>query len=424
MILWYIDSGAFNHMVFDQNMFNTSRRLYYSPIISTANGSTMTAKSIGSVSVSRKLSVPDVLLVPELSMNLLSVGQLCDQGHSVTFFSNGCFVKDISTGKLVGTGRRSGRLFVLDNLQLLDKSKSNNSEESVSCSEESACFSSGLQNNFVVCFSEKLSSFSLWHRRLGHVSCSKLKYLVSTSKLGPIKSDDLKCISCKLAKSTILPFNKSESVSLFPFDLVHSDVWGPSRISTVSGIRYYVIFVDDYSRFTWIYLLKKRSELFEIYQEFATMVRTQFSKVIKRFRADSGGEYQSTQLKEFLKSQGTLAETSCVDTPQQNGVAERKHRHILETSRAMLLSSSVPKQFWGEAVLTSVYLINRIPSSVIGGISPFERLYKSVPNYSDLRVFGSTCFVHLPKIKQDKLNQKSAICVFFGTLRKLIYYCY
>ena len=141
------------------------------------------------------------------------------------------------------------------------------------------------------------------------------------------------------------------------------------------------------------------------------MIQTQFSKTIKRFHADSAGEYQFGSFKEYLAS---LPESSCTDIPQQNGVTERKHRHIMETTRAMLLSSLVPKKIWAEATLTTVYAINRIPSSVIGGISPYERLFKHTPKYSELRVFGSTCFVLLPKVERDKLSKRSIICVFLG----------
>lgn len=207
--------------------------------------------------------------------------------------------------------------------------------------------------------------------------------------------------------------------------MVHSDIWGPSRLPTLGGARYYVVFVDDYSRYTWIYLFHNRSALLKIYQEFSTMIQTQFSTTIKRFRADSGGEFQSGPFTELLASRGTLAESSCTDTPQQNGVAERKHRHIMEITRALLLSSSTPKKFWGEAALTSVYVINRTPSSVIGGISPFERLYKIPPNYSELRVFGSTCFVLLPKVERDKLSKRATICVLLGYgIGKKGYRCY
>lgn len=132
----------------------------------------------------------------------------------------------------------------------------------------------------------------------------------------------------------------------------------------------------------------------------------------------------SRPFKELLVSQGTLPQLSCTDTPQQNdGVAERKHRHIMETTRALLLSSSVPKKFWGEAALTSVYVINSIPSSVIAGLSPFERLYGSTPYYSELLVFRSTCFVLLAKVERDKLSKKKSAILGYGIEQKG-YRCY
>ncbi|KAK1260381.1 hypothetical protein QJS04_geneDACA002146 [Acorus gramineus] len=217
----------------------------------------------------------------------------------------------------------------------------------------------------------------------------------------------------------------SKHISASPFDLVHSDVWGPSPIPSKGGNRYYVIFIDDFSRFTWIYLMHSRSELLPIYKSFATMVETQFSKRIKVFRSDCGGEYCSRAFRDFLSSQGTLPQLSTPYAHQQNGVAERKHRHILETTRSLLLSASVPVQFWGEAVLTSVYLINRTPSSITAGISPFQRLYHNPPDYSRLRVFGCTCFVLLPPLERTKLSPRSTMCVFLGYSNEIKgYRCY
>ncbi|KAA0026173.1 Retrovirus-related Pol polyprotein from transposon TNT 1-94 [Cucumis melo var. makuwa] len=151
---------------------------------------------------------------------------------------------------------------------------------------------------------------------------------------------------------------------------------GHASTSTVHGYRYYVLFIDDFSRFTWIYFLKHRSELSRTYIEFTNMIRTQFSCPIKTLRTDNALEYKDSTLLSFLSQQGTLVQRFCPHTSQQNGRAERKHRHILDSVRALLLSASCSEKFWGEAALTSVYTINRLPSSVLQNISPFERLYE------------------------------------------------
>lgn len=222
------------------------------------------------------------------------------------------------------------------------------------------------------------------------------------------------CSGCKLAKFSALPFNRSISVSSTPFDLIHSDVWGPSPVATKGGFRYYVSFIDDHTRYCWVYLMKHRSEFFEIYTTFRALVKTQHSAVIKCFRCDLGGEYTSKKFCELFALDGTIHQTSCTDTPEQNGVAERKHRNIVETARSLLLSTSVPSVYWGEAVLTAVSLINTIPSSHISGFSPFEKLYGYAPDYSFFRVFGCTCFVLRPHVERSKLSSRSAICVFLG----------
>ena len=167
-----------------------------------------------------------------------------------------------------------------------------------------------------------------------------------------------------------------------PFDLIHSDVWGPTPFTTEGGSRYFVIFFYDYSRFTWIYMLKHRSDLVLIFQTFHKMIQTQFSRTIKVFRSNNAQEYHDKSFLSILDSNDTFPHYSYPYTSQQNGRAECKLRHILDVVRTLLIS--VPEHFLGEAALTVVYTINRIPSLTTHKKSPFELLYDKLVNYSSL----------------------------------------
>jgi len=180
--------------------------------------------------------------------------------------------------------------------------------------------------------------------------------------------------SCQLGKHTRSHFpNRVNKRVSSPFALVHSDVWGPSHTTSTLDSKYFATFIDDFSHCTWLFLMKNRSELFSIFEQFYREIKTQFSVFIRTLRSDNAHEYFPHQFQNFMSSNGILHQTSCPHTPQQNGVAERKKRHLIETTRTLLLHGNVPSQFWGDVVLTTCYVINRMPSSVLDEkISSFD----------------------------------------------------
>ncbi|KAL0349326.1 UNVERIFIED_CONTAM: Retrovirus-related Pol polyprotein from transposon RE2 [Sesamum angustifolium] len=199
------------------------------------------------------------------------------------------------------------------------------------------------------------------------------------------------CCICPLAKQHRLSFPSSITRSKHMFKLIHTDVWGPYKIASLTNCNYFLTIVDDFTRATWTFLLKHKSQVHHTLATFFTMVNTQFHTSIKVVRSDNGSEFVNAQCKTLFNSLGIIHQTSCAYTPQQNGIVERKHKHkhILEIARALLFQSHLPKRFWGEAVLTATYLINRLPSSILDWKSPFEMLYNKPPNIAHLRVILS-----------------------------------
>ncbi|XP_019150296.1 PREDICTED: uncharacterized protein LOC109147102 [Ipomoea nil] len=195
------------------------------------------------------------------------------------------------------------------------------------------------------------------------------------------------------------------------FDLVHADVWGYYHVPTIYGHQYFLTLVDDHSRSTWVYLMRKKSEVRQIIQCFYELIKTQFGKVIICVRSDNGKEFL---MENFYQTRGIIHQTSCVYTPQQNSIVERKHGHILSIARALRFQVSLPKQFWGDCILHAVYLINKIPSAVLGNQIPYQILFGKVPQYQHLNVFGCLAFASIPNYKRDKFSPRARRCIFLG----------
>lgn len=241
----------------------------------------------------------------------------------------------------------------------------------------------------------------------------KLKIVEDLPKFEIIKGV---CESCEMGKQSRRSFPRSsQSNTSNVLELIHSDVCGPMQTESINGSKYFLTFIDDYSRMTWVYFMKSKSEVLSKFKIFKPYVENQSETRIKRLRTDGGGEFL---LKEFIKlcqESGIHREVTTPYTPQQNGVAERRNRTLVEMARSMLKEKSLSNKFWAEAIATSTYLQNRLPSKPLEkGVTPLEVWSGKKPSVNHLKIFGCVCYVHVPNEKRRKLDAKAKPGIFVG----------
>ncbi|CAH9126355.1 unnamed protein product [Cuscuta epithymum] len=306
---------------------------------------------------------------------------------------------DLASGKMIGSAREE------DGLYIFDKGTESNKQGQRTTCLQTITFPSDKE-------------LYLIHYRLGHPSFHYLKKLFP--QLFHNKNvSQFHCDMCTLAKhhkNSYLPHSYKPTS---PFTLVHSDIWGASRIPTLKGKRWFVTIIDDHTRMTWVFFIKEKSEVENVFKQFYAMVQTQFNTNIKMVRSDNGREYFSTNLNHFFAEKGIIHQSSCINTPAQNGIAERKNRHLLEVTRAIMFSMKVPKYLWGDAVLHATYLINRMPSKVVGFKTPISILQECYPTTRlistlPLKIFGCTVFIKNPDKTASKFDPRGTKCVFLG----------
>ncbi|KAK4843082.1 hypothetical protein QYF36_003837 [Acer negundo] len=292
------------------------------------------------------LHLRNLLHVPQIAKNLLGISRFTHDNNSIAEFYDGyCLIKDKITKKTLLKGTLKDGLY---KLELKVDTKSGDYF---------------LQN--ATAFVSDLS-----------VSALNKKNIVDKATVESFSSchKSLPCVNMVASDSD------HAATSRTPLELVYSDIWGPSPIISSTGHRYYISFVDDYIRFTWLYPIVLKSEALSVFLNFKKYVELQFQRKIQAFQSDMEMEFQSfsSKLKEF----GIAHRFSCAYTHQQNGIPERKHRHIVETGLTLLAHAKVPLKFWSDAFASAVLIINNLPTPVLNNISPFEKLYNRQPNYS------------------------------------------
>jgi hypothetical protein len=222
------------------------------------------------------------------------------------------------------------------------------------------------------------------------------------------------CKGCALGKNIKKPFPRNNNRSREILDLIHSDVCGPMPVKSLGGPSCYVIFIDDYSRKTWLYLLKTKYKVFNKFQEFKDKIENLTNKKIKTLRTDNGGEYTSKEFVAFCKSAWIRRELTVPHNPQQNGVAERKNRSTKEIVKALLNDQGLSLFLWGEEAMTTIYVNNRSPHCILKDMTPEEAFSGKKSNVENLRIFGCHVYSHIPKDNRNKLEPSVKKGIFVG----------
>jgi len=384
---WIVDSGATNHMTGVSNLFTSYIPCSGKDKVRVADGSMVPITGRGSIRCTKTLSLSPVLHVPDFPINLLSVSSITKSLNCRSWFDPfHCAFQELGTGRILGTGTVHNGLYYLDE----------GSDEVAFASKMSPC-----------------QELLLLHRRLGHLSFAAMSCSYP-SLFNACPRESLICDACEFARHTRVPYPSLGLRCNKPFDVIHSDVWGPCEVYSISGHRWFVTFIDGFSRYTWLYLLKHKNDVFVVFKDLYALIKNKFGNTIKVLRSDNGTEYVNQEFEQFLVSNGIEHQTTCVNTLEQNGVVEWENRHLLEVARSLMFTMNIPKFLWGEAVKTAAYLINRMPLRVLDNKSPTELLLNSNEFVVSPKVFGCVCFVHDYRNDIRKLDPRAVKCVFVG----------
>lgn len=384
--VWCVDSGATAHLCRERSCFTDYSE--HKERILFADNKYIESEGRGTVRVVWRefvIKLVDVLYVKELQCNFMSVAKAIDNGFRVNFTKRNASVIE-SDGTVVLEAKRHENLFIFES----------------------------TENK---CLTAQTNASQLWHSRYGHLNFGSLNKMVKQNMVIGLKTsfgNDIVCETCAKSKICVKKFPKSsENRATEILDLVHSDICGPMNKKSIGGSRYFATFIDDKSRYVSVYFLKSRDEIFEKFKEFKALSENQSGKKIKAFRSDNGLEYVSGAFQEFLASNGINRQLTVPHTPQQNGVAERANRTLVEMARSMLLHAGLDERFWAEAIKTASYLRNRAETTTLPGVTPFEAWAGRKPCVQHLRVFGAKAIV-LDKSKKKKFSPKGVPHILVG----------
>lgn len=378
-----MDSGTTAHMVNDKNLIKNLKQI--STQVGVAKASeTMSGNGIGNIDF-KTCRFKDVIYVPELSMNLISVNAITSQKGTVIFTEDKVIVKHQNNVVLQGMKNKNG-LYEVD---LQPQSSAN-------------AYLAGNQTEKAI----------LWHRRLAHLGVNNMQRLTRLSTGMDLSSTEIKeidklCVTCLRSKQTRTPFTEERTRAKRPLEIIHTDLCGPIDPTTWDGKRYFMTLLDDYTSHVTIHLLKTKNEAAEIVENYIKIMEAKFAFKVAKLRCDNGREYANERLKNWCKSEGIEIDFTIPHTPQLNGRAERLNRTLVEKARALIFDAKLNKTMWGEAIYVAAYLHNRSPTKTLE-VTPYEKLEGRKPDMKRIKLFGCEAYAKVlgPLKKLDERSRK------------------
>ncbi|KAL6315595.1 hypothetical protein AAG906_002767 [Vitis piasezkii] len=328
------------------------------------------------------------------------------------FLTLGClsYRKPSDAERCIYVGDGTGLLNVYDNLYLLETVPSYNETLHVE--------SRGTKRKL-----NKDNSASLWHKRLGHISKSRVERLVSDGILDSLDFSDfdicVECIKGKQTKTKKLGANRATDV----LELIHTDICGPYPTASWNGQQYFITFIDDYSRYGYLFLIHEKSQSLDVFKTFKAEVELQLNKRIKSVRSDRGGEYYGRYdgsgeqrpgpFAKYLEECGIVPQYTMPGSPSMNGVAERRNRTLKDMVRSMISHSTLPEKLWGEALKTAAYILNRVPTKAAAK-TPYELWTGRKPSLKHFHIWGCPAEARPYKPHEKKLDSKTVSSYFIG----------
>ncbi|GJV48668.1 ribonuclease H-like domain-containing protein [Tanacetum coccineum] len=367
------DSGCSGHMTGNKDQLEDFEEFNGGSV--TFGGSKGYISGKGKIRVGN-LDFDSVSFVKELGhFNLFSISQICDKQHKVLFTETECLVV-------------SSDFKMPDENQILLKVPRHHNMYSFDMKTPTPA------KGFACLIAKATSDESkLWHRRLGHINFKNLNKLVKGNLVRGLPSkvfkNDHTCVACHKGKQHRASCKaKLERLITEPLHTLHMDLFGPTSVKSINHASYCLVITDDCTRFSWVFFLASKDETSGILQTFIRQIENQLSHRVKIIRSDNGTEFKNRDMLEFCGNKGIKQEYSNARTPQQNGVAERMNRTLIEAARTMLADSLLPTTFWAEAVSTACYIFNRVRVTKPQNKTPYELLFGHKPIISYIRPFG------------------------------------
>ncbi|CAJ2635655.1 unnamed protein product [Trifolium pratense] len=388
---WYFDSGCSRHMT-GISKFLVGIKSFSTSFVTFGDGAKGEIVGIGELRSNSLPKLNNVLLVRGLTANLISISQLCDQGMKVNFTKSECLVTN-NEGEILMKGVRSK-----DNCYLWVPQE---------------------EANMSTCLITKEDEVKLWHQKLGHLNLRSMKKAISKEAIRGLPNLKIEegsiCGDCQIEKQTKMPHPKLQHLTTTRvLELLHMDLMGPMQTESLGGKRYAYVVVDDFSRYTWINFIRKKSETFDVFKDLCIQLQREKNNVVLRIRSDHGKEFENSRFSDFCASEGIIHEFSSPITPQQNGVVERKNRTIQESARVMLHAKKLSHGFWAEAMNTACYIHNRVTLRSGTTTTLYELWKERKPTVKHFHVFGSKCYILSDREPRTKMDPKSDEGIFLG----------